>query len=146
MTPKVLYVEGLDQILRNVRKANDKIGLMAERGLLEGGKFLREESEKIVPVRTGKLKSSCYGPKNIGEKGLKADVVIGYAAEYAVCVHENPSAAHGKEFNVKYAASIGAGKEMVRKEEEQWKFLETPMRVHRNTIFKIIANWIRKAK
>lgn len=144
MTPKVLYVEGLDQILRNVRKANIKIGQAAERGLLEGGKFLREESEKIVPVQTGELKDSCYGPTNVGEKGLKADVVVGYDADYAVYVHENPSAAHGEEFNVKYAAEIAAGRMTARKSEEQWKFLETPMRVHRNTIFKIIASWIKR--
>ncbi len=164
MYPKVMYLKGLDQVLRNINLANKKIEHAAERGLIEAGKYLREESRKIVPVQTGKLKASAFLPRNVGGKGLKADIIVGYSGcDYGIFVHEDlvaqappARAAHGKFFNIKHAAEIAtakgtpagtaAGGMFNRKPEEQAKFLEQPMKDNRKTILRIIANSLRKIK
>jgi len=159
----VLRLEGVEQVLRNINVASEKMGRAAERGCIAGAKFLRNESLKLVPVQLGALRSSCYKPKNIGGKGFKADIVIGYTADYAVWVHEDlvaqappARAAHGKFFNIKHAAEIAAAKGKAagtakggmfnRGSLEQAKFLEQPLRDKRKEILQIIANAIKQAK
>ncbi|MFA7218026.1 MAG: hypothetical protein WC057_05445 [Dehalococcoidales bacterium] len=156
--PTVLYLEGIDTLLKNKDRANVKIGRAVEKGLLAGGVHLRKKSLEIVPVQIGNLHGSAYPPRNVGGRGLRADVVVGYTAEYAPWVHEIPSprVTHGKEFNIKHAAEIAAavgtplgtakGGMFLRKPEEQWKFLEKPMKTERKNIFKIIGNYIRAVR
>lgn len=156
--PTILYLEGVDSVLKNVNRASMKMAKAAEKGLLTAGAHLRNESLKIVPVQMGNLAASAYAPRNVGGKGFMADVVVGYTAEYAVWVHEipNPPHAHGKEFNVKHAAEIAAAKGTAkgtakggmfnRRPDEQWKFLEKPMRTERRNILQIIRNYIKAVK
>jgi hypothetical protein len=53
------------------------------------------------------------------------DVIVGYAASYALFVHENLDAAHGEEFNKKHGRGRGPN--------QQAKFLETPFRTMKNS-------------
>jgi hypothetical protein len=103
------------------------------------------------------LKAS-WGIRKEGS-GLKTNVTIGYfGVAYAAYVHEipNPPHAHGREFNIKHAAEIEAAKGtplgtaqggmFYRKPEEQWKFLEQPVREHRQEVLKIVRQEIMKIK
>jgi hypothetical protein len=159
--PKVMYLEGIDRFLGNLNRADAKIGRAVEKGLKAGAIHLRNESMKIVPYQIGNLHGSAYPPRNVGGRGYKADIVVGYTAEYAVWVHERPNKpphgpTHGIEFNVKHAAEIAAavgttlgtakGGMFNRKPEEQWKFLETPMRTERKNILKIIWNAVKSVR
>jgi hypothetical protein len=130
------------------------------------------ESQKIVPVQLGNLKASAFVAKD--GKGVRAVVTVGYKtgpegeygkhivkpekeAPYAYYVHEipNPPHAHGKEFNIKHADEIDAAKGtwlgtaeggmFRRKPEEQYKYLERPVREKAKEVLKIVRQEIRKA-
>ena len=145
---RMTRISGMSIILRNLRGAGDKIASAVERGLVKGGRHLQRKSQEIVPVQMGTLKASA-GTRNIGGKGFDADVVVLYNTAYAVFVHEDMTKAHGKEFNIKHADEIAAaagtpagtakGGMFLRGENQQAKFLESPVREERRTILKMIA-------
>ncbi len=148
-------VTGLEKVLKNLDRANVKIGQAVHRGLVKGGLLLQAKSMDIVPVQLGTLKASCF-TRNVGGNGFAADIVVGYTTDYAVYVHEDLTKAHGKEFNVKHAEEIAAaagtkmgtakGGMFPRGENQQAKFLERPMREQRTTILKIIADEARSIR
>ena len=146
-------VHGVDEILKNLRKSRLLVAAGFERGLKRAGLFLQRESQLLVPVDTGNLKGSAFTRSFY--KGTATEVYVGYTAEYAVYVHENLEAAHGAEYNRKYANKIGpdrdssTGKYLSRQERrkkkfsargerQQAKFLEQPAREKRPTILMII--------
>jgi hypothetical protein len=141
-------VTGLEKVLKNLDRANVKIGEAVARGLVKGGLVLQAASMDIVPVQLGNLKASCF-TRNVGGKGFDTDVVVGYTAGYAVYVHEDLTKTHGKEFNALHAEEIAAaagtprgtakGGMFPRGENQQAKFLERPMREKRIEILKIVA-------
>jgi hypothetical protein len=158
--PVIMQVEGIDQVVRNLRRHRGVTAAKIARGIYKAGAFLLAESQLIVPVQLGDLRGSGY-VRNIGDNGANVDVVVGYTKEYAVYVHEDlvtaappARAAHGRWFNIKHAATIlrhiAAGTSTARSgwfwrgEREQAKFLETPMRTKRDDMFQIIANEARK--
>jgi len=147
-----MELNGVRAMIRSFHRSAQAIGTSAQRGMKKGANHLRDESLKIVPVETKKLRKSCPKPKNVGGRGLKADYIVEYNADgtapYAVWVHEipNPPHAHGREFNIKRAEKIAAGKFKSKNPDEQWKFLETPMRTERDAILKIIGDEIRGTK
>lgn len=165
---KIAYMSGVAALLQNLKQADAKMQSAAERGCIAGANLLRNESRRIVPVQTGNLKASAYPPRNIGGRGWRADIVVGYTAgDYAIYVHEipNPPTTHGKEFNIKHAAEIAAAGKIVngrwkptspmgtaqggmfpRGEEQRFKYLEEPMRTKRREIIGIIAKYIRGVK
>jgi hypothetical protein len=148
-------VTGLEKVLKNLDRANVKIGQAVVRGLVKGGLVLQAAAQDIVPVNTGNLHDTAF-IRNVGGKGFDADVIVGYTAAYAVYVHEDLTKAHGKEFNAKYAEEIAAAKGTKqgtanagmhpRGENQQAKFLERPMREQRTTILKIIADEARSVR
>ena len=151
MPQKVVYLEGLQQMLNKMSRAENIIGAAVQKDLMEGGEHLKEKSLELVPRETENLAKSIVGPKNVGPKGLHADVVVYYdekKAPYAIWVHEiaNPPHAHGSDYNVKHAMEISKGRLKKKNPKEQWKFLEQPLRTERRTILKIIADTIRMAK
>lgn len=148
MTSKVVYLEGLDAMLRNMGRAEKVIGSAVQKGLMTGGKHLKDKSLELVPKETGKLAKSIVGPKNVGAKGFHADIVVYYDTPYAVWAHEipNPPHAHGSDFNVKHAREISQDKMKKRDSKEQWKFLEQPLRTEQRVILKKIANTVRAVK
>ena len=53
-------IKGVNRVLKNIKKAELKILKRTSRGLRAGAKFLKNESDELVPVETGDLKRSGY--------------------------------------------------------------------------------------
>lgn len=115
---KMIRITGMSNILSNLKKASKGYGAKVEAGLKNAGLFVQGESQRIVPVDTANLKGGAF-TRNVGGKGFKTDVVVGYVADYAVYVHENLDASH--------------------KPGKRAKYLESVVREKRSEIFRIIA-------
>ena len=144
----VLEIEGMTALQKSIQKHRSVIGRKWALGLIEAGKFLLRESRWLCPIQIGNLWASGF-VRNIGDNSWKADVVVGYTADYAVYVHENTTTVtHGRDFNIKHAAkimrmiSLGLSTKengwFWRRNQEQAKFLEQPCRTKRNELFAII--------
>jgi len=157
----MIKITGMKEVLQNLRRIKGNIGRNAERGLVKAATFIIRESSKIVPVQTGKLKGAWFIEKE--GSGLKTGVWLGYrGVEYAAWVHEIPGenivspVTHGELFNIKHAEDIrkaagtwrgtAEGGMFKRKPEEQWKYLETPIRNNLDTIIKTVRDEIAKTK
>lgn len=168
----VVKVKGIQEILSRFRTIDRSLGPKIERGLVKAGKHLLRAAQKIVPVQMGFLKASGYTRKVAGG-GKTADIVVAYTEAYAAIVHEVPGinlqspVTHGEMFNIKHAQEIAAAGKMVtsrsgktkfkptsaagttaggmfpRKPEEQYKFLEKPMKEEKSTILKILQDSIK---
>jgi len=154
----VMQMTGIDTILKNLDRQDKAIAAAVENGLKRAGDMLLIESNKLVPVQIGKLMASGE-VRNVGGKGWKADIAVFYKALYAAVVHENLEAVHGRAFNVKYARQIAAHSRTIKRgaragqvvyataksgwaprgENQQAKFLETPMRTCREDLLGIVA-------
>ena len=134
-----MTITGIEKVIRNMQAADRKAGNRFSANLVKAGRYLQRASMKIVPVDTGVLKGSAYTRKFYS--GWQTDVVVGYTAAYAIYVHENLDAAHGREYNIKYAKQIAAKWKGFHKrgENQQAKFLELPCRTERPTILRIVA-------
>jgi hypothetical protein len=152
-----IEVKGIGNLVKNLQKVKGNIGRGVQKGLLKAGHHLMRESLKIVPVQLGNLKGSWFVEKE--GSGLQTHVIIGYSGpEYAAYVHEipNPPIAHGRDFNVKHATEIveakgtwrgtAAGGMFLRKPEEQFKYLEHPIRDNADKVLKIIREAVMKTK
>lgn len=64
--------------------------------------------------------------------GKSGDVIVGYTANYAVHVHENAKAEARRRLRAK-----GAG-------EQQWKFLEQPLREFTKELIGIVATVVKR--
>ncbi len=84
---------------------------------------------------TGKLQQLEKSKKHKG-----GSVIVFYATNYAVYVHENLQAAHGKAYNAKHR---GEKKFKSRGPKQQAKFLEGPARKYQD---EIAADIVRAAK
>lgn len=141
----MIKITGIKGVLSKITNTKGKLNQSISRGLVKGGLFLQRESQKIVPVDTGNLRSSAFTRKLTWDH-----VKVGYTASYAAFVHENLNAVHGQAFNVKHADKIArnterhAGKPTGtwsrRGQNQQAKFLETPARTKRTEILRIVAN------
>lgn len=80
-------VKGLEMTIKNLTRANGRVrGALAQALYEEGAEIIRE-SQKRVPVDTGRLRSSAYVTPP--ESKITRDVVgLGYKARYASFVHE----------------------------------------------------------
>lgn len=145
------HVSGVENILRNLSKADRMLGKRFAVGAKKGGLFLERESQKMVPAQFGDLKGTSFC-RNVGGSGFKVDIIIGYSAEtgYAIYVHENLEAAHGVAFNIKHAEEIASASTSAQKrvwfergETQQAKFLEKPAREKRREIIKIIRDEVK---
>lgn len=151
---EITRVEGLEAIKANLKAYSVRQGLAAERGLLKAGFYLQRKSQQIVPVEFGVLKASAF-TRPVSGAGLGVVVGVGYTAEYAPFVHENPDAAHGAEYNKKHGLGVkrdeagrflkGSGAHSnARGPNQQYKFLEKPMREEKDKLFSIIADAMGK--
>ena len=118
---RLVKITGMKNIINNIRKFEGATARKLEAGLKRAGLTLQRDSQKIVPVEFGVLKNSAT-TRNIGGTGFKADILVGYTAEYAVFVHEIITAQHK------------AGK--------QAKFLEHPARTNRRKYLEIVGESI----
>ena len=129
-------VTGAQAIVDGLQAKIVAAGVGIERGLKVCGVLLQHESQKLVPVDLGPLRASAF-TRSSGN-GMGTEVRVGYTAAYAVIVHEVLEAAHGEEYNQKYAAEIASGAQYWykgawrtyhrRRPQEQAKFLEQPLR------------------
>ena len=150
----VLKIDGLDDIMRKFKQHELKLGKQFENALVRAGLTLQALSQQIVPVQFGVLKASAFTRNLRPGEGWRSDVVVGYTANYAVYVHENLEAAHGKAFNIKHAAAIEAaavdGRNTVasglfyRGENQQAKFLERPAREARALLIQTIRAGMKR--
>ena len=104
MAAKKFQIEGLNELVQKLQKAEGQILNNVNRGIKKAGLFLQRESMLLVPIQTGNLRASAF--TRASGKGKDFSVVVGYTASYAVFVHENLDAAHGKAFNIKHADKI----------------------------------------
>jgi len=156
----VMEVKGVGALIKNLQKVHKNIGKNVTNGLLLAGHHIMRESVKIAPVQTGHMKASY-----LVRKESPTCVKIGYESgkySYFAWVHEIPGenlsspVTHGKLFNIKHAAEIAAaagtprgtaqGGMFNRKPEEQWKFLEKPLKDNHLTVLKTISNEVRKTR
>jgi len=136
-------VTGVEQIIAKMRTiSTTKLGPDFCKGLTNAGRFLQRKSQEVVPVQLGTLKNTAF-TRNVGGTGFRADIIVGYTAEYAAVVHEDLTKAHGEEFNVKHAEEIASatkkqktaeGGMFPRGKNQQAKYLEGPMRMFRREL------------
>lgn len=122
-------------------------------GVGQAALYLQRESQIIVPKVTGNLHGSAFTRKAPEDSKQTPAYRVGYTAAYAVYVHEvpNPPTTHGKEFNVKHADDIAAGRidsytgrpYQERGDNQQWKYLETPARTKRPQMLQIIRKALK---
>ena len=85
---RMIKVTGVQQVIANLKKSTNRLGIGVARGLKKGGLLLQRESQKIVPVQVGDLHNAAF-TRNVGGTGFRTDIVVGYAGvDYAVYVHE----------------------------------------------------------
>jgi len=138
-------VKGVKKVVSDLQARRKVHRKAIAAGLGAGALFLQRESQKIVPVQLGNLKNSA-GTRM--EMGSRIAAVVFYTSAYAVYVHENPNAAHGEAFNLKYAKEISKAKGAARGTArggmfkrgpaQQFKFLERPAREKRKQIAALV--------
>lgn len=147
-------VKGVKKMMSDLQKRSKMHRKAIAAGLGGGALFLQRESQRIVPVQLGNLKNSAGSRVEITAGG-KISAIVFYTAAYAVYVHENPNAAHGRDFNQKYASEISAAKGTKggtargglfnRGPNQQYKFLERPAREKRKEIVLIVYSLAKGA-
>jgi len=156
---------GVEKVVRNLNKEISKIEGRCLSGLVSAGLMIRGESQKLTPVVTGNLRNSAYvvssraveaAPKN-GDSSVVGKqqecrrsyipmVIVGYAASYAIFVHENPRAGKTGGMSPKglaYKPSKGS-RRIVYSTVGQWKFLEQVIMSNRKRVLAIIASKAKK--
>lgn len=114
---KITEVYGVREARARLKAAGIKTSHEIAKNLRKAGLFLQRESQKVVPVDTGNLKSTA-GTRQIG-RDEHAVVAVFYDTNYAVYVHEMIQIPH--------------------KPGKQAKYLEGPAKYHRNNLLRIIA-------
>lgn len=112
----MIAIRGVSDIRRALASADKQIASNMRRGLAKAALLLQRYSQEVVPIDTSNLKNSA-GTRLIGS-GWDSDAIVFYTAAYAVYVHERTDLKHAP------------GK--------QAKFLEGPMREHREELLKVI--------
>lgn len=143
----VVGLIGVQNALKNLRTAVPK---KVERGIKKAALRLQRDSMELVPIQFGNLRASAFTRVEAVASSIVA--TVGYTADYALIVHENLNAAHGKAFNEKYADKIAKKKKspsakklyFKRGPNQQAKFLETPARENQDVYAKIIVDEANK--
>lgn len=86
MPPLNVYVRGVEQVVGNLRRMDDKLKVGFVRGAKLAGLALQRESQRLVPVEFGVLRASAF-TRHEGT-GWDTQVNVGYTAAYALYVHE----------------------------------------------------------
>lgn len=118
-------VTGADKVQQSILELARRMPTRVMDALEVEANLTMEESQALVPVVTGALKSSRFVAK-ADMVGKDIGIVFGYggpAAQYALAVHENPRA--GKTGGVGPAPRFQRYKRWSR--GGQWKYLEQPV-------------------
>lgn len=86
-----MAVRGLERVIRNINAEVKKIEGRTTAGLLAAGLKVQAEAQRRTPVDTGNLRASAY-TRRAQDDATKVEV--GFAAAYALPVHENLEAHH----------------------------------------------------
>lgn len=115
-------IDNIRAVKRALRKECKRRTDALARGIYRAGLFLQRQSQLIVPVDTGALRSSAYTRRMpIADPII---VVVGYTQSYAIYVHENLWSWH----------AVGT----------YAKYLEYPARVFRNEMRAIVEQEMKK--
>jgi hypothetical protein len=149
-------VQGINNIKAYLQRRKQQEVQKLTVGLVKAGRFLQGQSMNVVPVDYGFLKASAYTAV-FGANTPDVEVNVGYNAAYALFVHENTQAVHGRNFNTKHAKELAAAKKKKRKHQsvkgpfrhdrgpnQQAKFLEAPFRIHKQTLLDIVKQELKK--
>ncbi len=143
-------VEGLASLEKKLLARIEKLGKGVEKGLKNGGDYLLQKSQEIVPTDDEDLAKSGFS-RTVG-KGLEAEQRVGYGTDYALEVHEDLEVSHGEAYNAKHAKDIASGRMYFykgrfktyhpRRPKEPAKFLEQPLRENEDVITGIIRQGV----
>jgi hypothetical protein len=115
---------GVQQTIKEALYASEKArALFVEATTLEAERIMTE-SQRQVPVDTGRLKNSKFVIHGISKDGVVS--TLGYRADYAVFVHEMPP-------------------DRVRHVNGKWKFLEDPLKAAVDGFQDRVADYVAKA-
>lgn len=101
----LIKVTGVKQVQQRLKAAALAQGAKAAANAYRAGLYVQRESQKIVPIDTGNLRNTAF-TRNIGGAGWLHDVIVGYTANYAVYVHEDPNARHAEGKTYKFLEKI----------------------------------------
>lgn len=154
ITKTIEGIEGWDKVRAALLSADVEIRKKAFIGLKRAGIKLQRASMQEVPIHKGNLRASAFTRAEEGTTLLSMPkVLVGYTAAYAVYVHENLEAAHGKAFNEKHAKEIANAKTPAQRkmwfnrgEKQKAKFLEDPARRMNEELLKTVMESIEGVK
>ena len=142
-TNDVPHMTGVAGFFRNLFGYRRRQALGCQRGVVAATDALALLAEYYTPIDTGELATS--QAVLYEHRGFESVGHIQYTDPKAVEVHERLDYRHGKEFNEHYAEFIRLGLTHARREQEQAKFLERPMREHERELQEMILDHIRRA-
>lgn len=135
-----MALKGLDNVLKNMNAAIQKIEAAGVAGLIKAGVKVRNQGQKETPLEFGKLEQSWYGPDQ--KQGSYGPVVeIGLTASYAPFVHEMV----GANFTGPRPDSKSPARQQAGKPTAKAKFLEDPLKDNEKSVLNIIASNVRRA-
>jgi len=140
---KETYVANLRELIETLKKKKEAQAEGFEEGVTKAAWDLYDRALDVVPIETGKLWLS--GKVIIEGKGFQTVGHVIFDAEYAIWVHERLDLAHGKVYNIKYAEDIAAGRKILKRPQEQAKFLESPLRDNEARYRQMITKSCREA-
>jgi hypothetical protein len=138
-------VKGLKELVESLKKRKYAHSKGFEEGIIKSAYFVLRKALEIVPTESGYLAST--GNVVWTGSGFRTNAKVVFTAEYSIWVHERLDLAHGAEYNRKYAEEIAMGLKMMKRPQEQAKFIETPMRQFRKEIMELVrASMKEKSK
>ncbi len=96
---------GVKSSIASMEAANRRMGKRFEKGALKAGEFVKKESQHFVPYDTGALHDSAY-VENVGGKGWRASIAVGYDISYAIYVHERLDLKHLSPTKAKFLEDV----------------------------------------
>lgn len=100
-------VRGMDELKRRLEDLHRNVMDGAAEVLPDGIGGVLEESQRLVPVRTGELRDSGYLCVNVTDD--RVDVTVGHSAPHAASVHENPDGRGFKYLEAPWLERPGRG-------------------------------------
>ena len=125
-------ISGLNQVLKNLNTKVLMVENNSRRGLQRAGLLIKKEAVENAPHDTGHLRGSAY--LRSGENFKGPWVIVGFAASYALFVHEGVNVGLGTAASNK-GKKIGRG---FRSEVGGPKFLELAVKENQGKIIKIL--------
>lgn len=142
MPKKETKVVGLQDLADRLKKFKYANAQGFEEGIQKSAYFLLRKALELVPIDTGYLAST--GHVHVTGSGFKTRASVRFSAEYSIWVHERLDLAHGRAFNIKHFLEIQMGKTHFRRPQEQAKFLETPLRLHKKQLLDYVRMSMRE--